>query len=271
MVSYAESMYKANSFSEAERVGQNAIKKKNTARANLIVAKAEIEKKKDKEAIKHLESAIKKDNTNVECYKLLINLYYNRDQMNELYALKLSAATDDVKKLFDNIVIGKVEFSIKPGKYTDDQKLYLRTNSEYKIYYSEDGSTPDETFGTKYDEKKPITLKKGTTTIKAALIDSKGRMGKVFVKKYKIAYLRPKDPEVTPESGAFTTPTQVTISAGSECRIFYTWDGTDPDINSEEYTGPIDVPEGNNVFSVVVIDKHDMVSNVIRKNYVYNP
>lgn len=75
------------------------------------------------------------------------------------------------------------------------------------------------------------------------------------------------------DSGAITSPTQITISADPNCRIFYTWDsiGTDPTVDSFEYTGPIDVIEGNNVLSVVAINNRDMSSNIVRRNYIYEP
>lgn len=270
-ITYAESHFAAKRFAEAERVGEKAIDKKNTARANLVTAKAEIEKGKDKEAIKHLVESIRLKKDDVESYKLLINLYYNNNDMRSLQKLKNKASTDETKKLFNDLVIGKVFFSLKEGSFKDEQELTLKTESNYKIYYTLDGSTPDETNGTKYDSEKPIVLTEGKTTVKAACIDSEGRVGKIFSRDYKITYTKPKDPEITPESGSFSTPTQVTISASANCRIFYTWDGTDPDINSAEYTGPINIPQGNNILSVIVIDNHDMVSNVVRQNYVYNP
>nr|MCR4673659.1 chitobiase/beta-hexosaminidase C-terminal domain-containing protein [Lachnospiraceae bacterium] len=56
-----------------------------------------------------------------------------------------------------------------------------------------------------------------------------------------------------------------------DASIYYTWDGSMPTTNSYKYTEPILVPEGNNVLSVIVVDKHGMTSNVVKGNYIYLP
>ena len=54
-------------------------------------------------------------------------------------------------------------------------------------------------------------------------------------------------------------------------KMYYTWDDTVPTANSMEYTKPIPVPEGNNILSVVLIDRHGMVSDILKCNYKYLP
>lgn len=56
------------------------------------------------------------------------------------------------------------------------------------------------------------------------------------------------------------------------CSIYYTWDGTDPTTASARYTEPFEVPEGNNVLSVLVVDKKTgLDSGVYRANFIYYP
>ena len=58
------------------------------------------------------------------------------------------------------------------------------------------------------------------------------------------------------------------IPVGS--KAYYTLDGSTPTAGSEEYTEPFDIPEGNNVIAVVIIDSHNQASSVVKKNYVIN-
>ncbi len=60
---------------------------------------------------------------------------------------------------------------------------------------------------------------------------------------------------MSPDGGRFYEPTLVALTAEDGCSIYYTWDGTDPTTASARYTEPFEVPEGNNVLSVLVVDK----------------
>lgn len=53
------------------------------------------------------------------------------------------------------------------------------------------------------------------------------------------------------------------IPVGS--KAYYTLDGSTPTAGSEEYTEPFDIPEGNNVIAVVIIDSHNQASSVVKK------
>ena len=57
--------------------------------------------------------------------------------------------------------------------------------------------------------------------------------------------------------------TFVVITADEGCSIYYTWDGTDPTDTSARYTEPIEVPEGNNILSIIVVnDKTKLTSEI---------
>ena len=110
----------------------------------------------------------------------------------------------------------------------------------------------------------------GDKTLLALIKDAEKSI--VTTEKYQIDYEAPDYPTVSPGSGHYDTPTTIRITTGVEgAKIFYTWDGSIPTPSSEMYYGPIDIPEGNNVLSVIVVDKHGMSSNVFRANYEYTP
>ena len=270
-INKADQALKIKDYTSAINYGESALSKQKTAKAYYVIAKSEVELNKTKDAIKDLKSAIALNPKYEKAYKLLIDLYLANDDYDSISALKIKASDKSILKLFDNIVIGKISFSLKAGKYHDKKELKLSTNSDYDIYYTTDGNIPDRFNGTKFDKELPIELEEGKNVVKAALVDDEGRIGKVYTKKYEISFIKPEDPKINPESGRFTVPSQITILADGNCRLYYTWDGTDPTVDSPEYTGPINIPEGNNVLSVVAIDKYGMSSNVVRQNYIYEP
>ena len=86
-----------------------------------------------------------------------------------------------------------------------------------------------------------------------------------------ISYKPPAMPIASPSSGTFHEPVSVTLYSEDGGDIYYTWSGSIPTSNSTRYTAPVAIPEGNNVLSAVVIDKHGLTSEIMRCNYVYLP
>ena len=60
------------------------------------------------------------------------------------------------------------------------------------------------------------------------------------------------------------------MTAEDNCKIYYTWDGSDPDESSSEYTEPVEIPGGNNVLSVIAIDQTTgKCSDIYRNRYEF--
>ena len=73
------------------------------------------------------------------------------------------------------------------------------------------------------------------------------------------------------KEGVYRNPINVELSSSNDVTIYYTTDGTTPTTDSQAYTEPFSMPEGNIVVSAVAVDEHDLVSSVARKNYIVNP
>ncbi len=267
----AQSSIITKNYKNALKYASRALNKKETPESYFYIGKAFYLSGKTNKSIKNLEKSLKLKNDNKEAYKYLINAYKKKDDYIKLEKLKNKAPNNEILSLFKDVVLGNISFKIIDNDRKLEKFMEINTDSDYDIYYTIDGKRPDKSTGTKY--KKKILLKDGKNIIKAVLVNKNGEVGQVFTKKYKIIYKKPRDPVISLDSGAITSPTQITISADPNCRIFYTWDsiGTDPTVDSFEYTGPIDVIEGNNVLSVVAINNRDMSSNIVRRNYIYEP
>lgn len=260
----------AKAYEKAIEHYQKAIDlKDNSIQARYAAGKDYYKIKSYDEAEKILLEAVEIDNTNTSVFKMLLKVYLATDAYDKISELEDMAGSQKVLALFDEYLVAPPEFSEDEGEYEDDLALELTSEDDYDIYYTIDGSDPAGDKGIRYNEA--IELADGTTTVKAACCNEKGEFGQIVAKKYEITYVAPDYPVVSPMSGTFTTPTQISVETIADASVYYTWDGSVPSASSALYTGPIDVPEGNNVLSLLVIDKHGLCSDVLKCNYKYMP
>ena len=209
------------------------------------------------------------DKSNVTAYQKLIGYYQDQEDFEAILKLKETAGSAAVQSLFSDFEVEAPEFGLQPGTYSDTIEVELLTQGQCEIYYSQNGADP-VTKGSLYTA--PIRLEEqGELHIRAVARNQYGLYSEIVEGKYEVKYEKPRMPRAYPDSGSFNTPSTIELSGVEGARIYYTWDGTDPTSNSAEYTGPIEVPEGNNILSVIQIDSHGMISDVLKCNYKYLP
>lgn len=222
----------------------------------------------------YLLRAVKADGSYERSFQLILKLYESEgayDKMEKIYAY---ATTKDVKAIFKDYLIKPPVFSIEGGEFEDDVTLTLSlpedADDDWQIFYTTDGKAPNGVNGHLYDGNS-IYLTEGKTTVKAVCRNSNGKFGEVTSETYKITYVKPNEPSVTPKGGDFTKKTKLTITADSDCTIYYSWTNQKPDQKSEVYTEPITVPKGYHVLSVVAYDRHGLKSKTYHMGFSYYP
>ena len=138
------------------------------------------------------------------------------------------------------------------------------------MYYTTDGTEPT-TASTEYTDSFQID-KEGTTVVKAISVNEKGISSTVVTKEFEIKLSTLTAPTVTPDSGVYTSVKQIEVLVPEKCTAYYTLgeNGSIPTEGSEKYTGPIDMPVGKNVFSVIVVNEQGVSSSVTQKIYELN-
>ena len=239
--------------------------------AYILIAEAQVGAGYTDEAANTLFSLLEDDPENIIAFTMLTDMYSKNNDNDGLDALVRIALSDEEKELIGKNIIAVPEFSIEGGEFKDDVTLSLSAPEDYEIYYTVDGTEPGKFNGIHYNGE-PLVLSFGSTEITAVCVRSDGKVGRAVSETYTIIYEVPSMPEVSPVGGRLTKPTRVTIMTDSpDANIYYTWDGTVPTSASAHYTGPISVPEGNSILSVIVIDKHELASQVLQVNYIYLP
>lgn len=219
--------------------------------------------------IEMLKDILSFDENNEKSLKALAKVYEEKKDGDALNALIKSYRNKEGYKYLSDYVVEKPAASIEAGTYEDDISLMFSVDTGYSVYYTTDKTEPTNK-STMYTGS-PIDITKGTTTVKVVAVNSIGVYSDVEELVYTVDYKKPSAPTVSPESGTYEKGQQVTVSnIPSGYTAYYTLDGSTPSANSEIYDEPFDIPEGNNVISVVIIDTHNQMSNVVKRNYVVN-
>ena len=213
-------------------------------------------------------SAVAKQPSNIEIYKAAIAFYEKSRQTSKISELLGDCEYESVLNAFPEYISEKPEFSLAEGIYEEVQQVSLSAD-EAEIYYTTDGSEP-----TKKSERyvTPILIQdEGDTCVKAIAVNKKGIPSLVASSEYTISFPIEDAPSVTPSTGQYEKATKITINVPEGYKAYYTTDDTDPTKSdtAKEYEGPIDMPEGQTMFSAVLYnDTTEKYTLVTKRNYV---
>lgn len=75
---------------------------------------------------------------------------------------------------------------------------------------------------------------------------------------------------MTPSTGQYDEPQQITITVPEGYTAYYTMDGTTPSTSSTQYTGPVAMPENaQTIFMAVLVNNNNgKLTNVTTRNYI---
>lgn len=271
---HAKEAYNNGNYEDAITFYENALKiDPDSSEAKLALAAIYLTQKDNESAYVLLAEVIKSDSSNKEAYKMMIDLLASQDKVDDI--IKLSENVTDLKvlELFEDYLVVPPAFSSDAGTYEEYLEISLKSSSNYEIYYTVDGTDPIKK-GVLYDE--PISLEdlveddEDEFVIKAVCLNDNGVYSEVVEAKYVIDLQAPDMPEVTPDGGNVKADQKVTVTVPEDCVAFYTWDGTTPNVSSPKYTEPLEIPEGDNVLSVVIMnEKTEKFSNTYRGHFVF--
>lgn len=240
----------------------------NDIKVKLELADLYVVKEDYKKAIEYLDQVIKKDSSNLDAYKLYYQIYSKEDNADAIMELIDGVTDTKILAIFGDYVVNKPTLSVEGGEYTEAVKLTLRAKKGLEIYYTLDGTNPKEK-GEKYTDT-IVLEEEGKHTVKAVTKNAAGYYSNIVTETYKISFETPDAPVVNPDGGTYTTPTYVYITVPKGCTAYYTWDGTNPTVNSNVYTSPLLIPDGYNVLSVIIVnDKSNLESPVYRGAFEY--
>ena len=220
--------------------------------------------------IQTLQHILSLDPTNGYACQRLLELYSSQQMYDEIYALQEQITDSNLQELIGTYtvpvpVIDELPENVKPG-----DTIAITAEPNLNIYYTLDGSSP-VTNGKIYYS--PIPLSEGDYTLKAVTCNEKGNFSQIVSKDISIdTFYELAMPQVLPKTGSYSSPEKIYIEVPVGCKAYYTWDGSMPSATSSLYTDQgLEMPVGNNVLSVILIDEYGNISPVMRCNYIYMP
>lgn len=222
---------------------------------------------KDTEMIAILKELIELDSGKYEYYEELITIYDRNDMTDEISELIDSVEDVAVKSSLSEYSVAAPKFSEEAGNYDTYINLKLTTSGKNKIYYTLDGSEPTVN-STEYVEEIKLD-KEGEFTVKAIAVNEKGIVSKVVTNEYKITPSVIEGPEITPDGGSYTEETEIVINVPEGMKCYYTYgtEGKSPTVTDTEYTGPVPMLRGKNIFSAILVSEAGIVSEVTQNIY----
>ncbi len=265
----AESYQSRKDYRNAEKCLKRALElDSGSEEAKARLAEVYVQQEEYEKAKELLLELLEQEEENREIYEKLIQVYEVQKDYEAIEELGRDIADSEILELFDGYLAKPPVFEPEGGTYQEEIEVELIGEEDCKIYYTLDGSDPKE--GKEYTG--PILLEPGKNIwIRAVSRNQFGVFGEEKQERFTIRLRKPETPRVTPSGGSFYAPSTIAVTVPEGCRVYYTWDGTAPTRESKQYTEPIGMPEGNNVLSLILVDKYGMASDVLKCNYVYIP
>jgi tetratricopeptide (TPR) repeat protein len=256
-------------YRAAENYAAHALQlEEDSLEAKLLLADIYVLRGEEQKAAEILEQVCKIHTDNQEAYQKLIDIYDNQKDYQAILKLSEAVVDENVLQLFLKYLPDMPEFDMEEGVYTQEFSVGLSVEEGNSIYYTLDGTDPRQ--GREYQE--PIFVGPGQTVeIRAIARNGYEIYSDEITGKFVVELQKPGKPGVSPSGGSFYEAQDIVVTVPEGCRVYYTWDCTTPTESSAQYTKPIAMPEGNNILSLIVVDKYGMSSDVFRCNYIYIP
>ena len=142
----------------------------------------------------------------MQYFNFIIMILAGQQNYERINALLIESGDTAVQTQFQHYMALKPEFGYSTGNYEKVISLKITANTTGTIYYTTDGSEPQE-YSQVYTS--PILLEPGEHRIKAVFVNDYGIRSETVENYYLIDVAVPEKPEVTPGSGDYQLPTLI--------------------------------------------------------------
>lgn len=217
-------------------------------------------------AVTTFQDVIRMDKENEEAYRNLIGIYEKEQDYTAINALIRASSSDKIVNMFTKYIANPPQFSCPQGTYEEMVPLKLTANTSGRVYYTLDGSEPDETSQV---YTTPIFLEDGIYTVKTFFVNDYGIRSETAAQVYQIHLSQAHEPEVNLDSGEYTRPQMITVTVPKGESVYYTVDGSQPTRDSIPYKNPIALPIGGSIYKFISFSEDGASSEVVTRSYTF--
>lgn len=197
-------------------------------------------------------------------YSYIIDIWDEEEKYTDINLLLSECRNNEIVNQFQQYMAMTPEFGYEPGNYDEVVLLKISANTTGKIYYTLDGSTPDQSSQVYIA---PLILESGEYQIAALFVNDYGIESEVARSWYVINLTVPDPPELLLYSGSFHVPTMIEVVVPESGTVHYTMDGSNPTKDSPQYTGAISMPLGRSNFKFVTISAEGVSSEIVSRSF----
>ncbi len=208
--------------------------------------------------------AMLSDGADVSVYDRIIDNYLAVGDYNGVIELINNSEDATLMERYAAYFADVPVFSKESGDYETDFKLSLTSKAPGVIYYTTDGSVPDNTSEV---YKYPLDIEEGEITVSAVFVNEYGISSQPVSKTYSVSYPVAKAPKLLVSGGSYEIPQMIRVEVPENYKVFYERGDKDPDANSNEYKRALDMPIGSSEYRFVAIDDKGRMSEVIDVKY----
>ncbi|MCI8591330.1 MAG: tetratricopeptide repeat protein [Lachnospiraceae bacterium] len=268
----AETAYADQKYDQAyERVQKAIGLEAEDADAWLLKARILIEQRETDKAISALQKIIGLYPNNASAYELLIQIYEGKKDTDAIKSLLSDSSDKGIRAQFADYISDMPKSDLKEGEYDDYQTFSLSSEEGSVIYYTLDGSIPDEK--SQVFDKKIRLDNEGVTVVQAIAVNQKGISSDIAQFTYTIAFPVPDPPKISPSSGEFIQgmDAEIQIIVPDGCKAYYSFDQMPTSETGTRYTGePIPMPEGEHTFYAILVNSQGKSSYAASETYSYS-
>lgn len=259
--------FQEQQYNAAEKTFKKAISRnKKKAEAYVGLSKVYLAKDDQESAEALFEQAVTDQPSNAAIYEANINFFVETDQLEAISELLDNCDDDNVLYSLQAYVSEAPEYSLKEGTYDEVQQVSLESSGE-KIYYTTDDTKPSAS-SKEYTEPILLNTEDEPIIIRAISVNKKGIPSLEVKRTYQIEIPVADAPGVSPSTGQYSQAMQISVVVPTGYKAYYTLDGSEPSEASSIYSGPIDMPEGNTLFSAILVNENNSKkSGVTKRNY----
>lgn len=263
----AETEFSNKDYDNALKYTEKALElNPDSPEAQVLEAKIYLKQGNESAAESMLHSIISAYPDNTSAYGELLRFYEQKEDFDGIRDL-MENASDEMRETYQNYVCQLPEISKEGGTYSEELSLTFSDVPEVgEIYYTLDGSLPDRD-STRYEDE--ISLEEeGSYVLRYVAYNQKSIPSQVGEQEYTIQFDVPDKPMIAPSSGRYETSTSIIVTVPEGCTVYYAFD-EEPTLESDKYTQPLEMPEGEHTFSAIAVDKRGKISAVASEVYVY--